>query len=252
MKRFYYFFSVIFVLLLLSCNLFDHSETGTVTFKGVNTIPENVMTKLSQSIASQINAEATHTMYSWNMKFNIHEIWISQETVDTGISDMFTWQKLGVSEGLKYMNEYEMIAEDIPAGEYYSIKIVFRNEVLRIAAYVDDTTKIVEMPSSLSESAASDSSLVLNYFSHNGSFIHNDEGFQLMSAAESIAPFSVNAGRRTTIYWKGGAEDSKWTDFTFQWHDLDGDSLWTTGLDYVNNFEGPEDVPMWTFIIVEE
>lgn len=108
------------------------------------------------------------------------------------------------------------------------------------------------MPSSPGESGSGDSSYVINYFSANGSFMHWDAGFEGMSSGENIQGSRINTGKTTTLYWRGGNPDATRSDFTFTWHDMDEDSLWSPGVDYVNNFEGPEGVSMWTFMTIEE
>jgi len=247
--------SVIFVLaifLLFSCDLFNSGDTGMLVFKGVQNLPPQITAKRSELSTALIPGENTHTMYSRDMKFNVYEIYISQALVDTGFSDLFQWYKIGENTGLKSIHEYEMQADDLPAGEYQSLKIIFRNEVLRCAVYVNDTSNVVLMPSSLSESGSGDSSFVINYFAAGGSYFHTDEGFRLMSEGENLQGFSINTNRITRLYWLLGGLNSTWTDFTFSWHDNDGDSLWTPGTDHVDNFQGPADVPMWTFVAVEE
>ncbi|MDD3716191.1 MAG: hypothetical protein PHT46_03700 [Candidatus Marinimicrobia bacterium] len=246
---------VIFVLaifLLFSCDLFNSGDTGMLVFKGVQNLPPQITAKRSELSTVLIPGENTHTMYSRDMKFNVYEIYISEELVDTGLSDLFQWYKIGENNGLKSVHEYEMQADDLPPGTYKSLKIIFRNEVLRYAVYINDTANVVLMPSSLGESDSGDSSFVINYFSAKGSFMHSDAGFELMSSGENIQGFRINAGRTTTLYWMGGSPDATWSDFTFTWHDMDEDSLWSPGVDFVNNFEGPEGVPMWTFMAIEE
>lgn len=191
-------------------------------------------------------------MYTKDVKFNVYEIWVSQEQVSDSLIDLFTRDKIAENRDLKFMYEYEMIAEDLPEGIYRSMKFIFRNEILRYACYVADTGSVVLMASSISEGGLPDSSFIVNYFSSEGSFVHTDNGFQLMSVGENVDPFRINADRVTTLYWKGGGPEYHWTDVTFQWHDIDEDSAWTPGIDLCNNFEGPADMPMWTLMVVEE
>ena len=191
-------------------------------------------------------------MYSTGIEFDIHEMWVSTGLVADGGSDNFEWYLIGGGQGLIQMEDHEFIANDLPEGNYKSIKIVFRNQIIRYATFVSDTTQRIEMASSLGEGDFGDTSLVINYFSSNGSFRADGGIFELMSTGENMPAFQINADRTTRIYWKGGGPESKWTDFTFQWHDYDGNGLWTPGIDLANNFDGPPDTPMWTFMVVEE
>ncbi|MDZ7796724.1 MAG: hypothetical protein U5N56_06645 [Candidatus Marinimicrobia bacterium] len=252
MKKRYYFLCLSGLFFLFSCNLFNNEKTGTLVFKGVINLPEGTLAKSAVLAGSTAQSENTHLMYPKDVKFNVYEIWVSQEQVSDSLFDLFTWNKIGENRGLKFMHEYEMTAEDLPEGTYRSMKFIFRNEFLRYACYVADTSSIVLMASSITEGAAPDSSFVINYFSSEGSFVHTDNGFQLMSAGENVATFRINADRVTTVYWKGGGPGYHWTDVTFQWHDVDEDSAWTPGVDFCNNFEGPANMPMWTFMVVEE
>ncbi len=208
---------------------------------------------LSVRCVKDLEADDAGTlMYNTGIEFDIHEMWVSTGLVREGISDNFEWHLIGGDQGLIPMEDHEFTADEIPVGEYKSIKIVFRNRIVRHAAFVSDTTQKIVMASSLGEGDVGDSSFVINYFSSNGSFIHTGGGFELMAAGENMPTFTINADRITWIYWKGGGPESEWTDFTFRWHDYDGNGLWTPGIDVANNFEGPEDIPMWTFMVVEE
>jgi len=252
MKGRHYVLYILALFFMFSCDLFNNEETGTLVFKGVIDLPQQPLAKTALFAGSAVQSENTHIMYSRDIKINVYEIWVSQEQVSDSLFDLFTWYKIGESSGLKSMHEFEMGSDDLPEGTYRSMKFIFRNEMVRYACYVADTSNIVIMPGSISEGGTADSSFVINYFSSEGSFSHTENGFQLGSSGENVATFHINAGRVTTVYWKGGGPETVWTDFTFQWHDMDEDSAWTPGVDYVNNFQGPADTPMWTFMVVEE
>ena len=252
MKALRFVLVVAIVLTLFSCDLFNTGTTGSLLFKGVTTIPDAALSKTISVPSVRLGSSVTHHMYNMDMKFNVHEIYISQDSISEDVSDTYTWIKVGESDGLKYMRDYEMFAEDVPEGTYPSLMIVFRNEILRYAVYVADTNTVVEMAGSLSEEGAGDTSLLVNYFSPQGSFRNGDNGLELMSEGETFSPFSIVADQTTTIYWKGGAADVEYklTDFTFDWVDVDGDSAWTPGADSTRNFGGPADTPMWSFYVV--
>lgn len=55
-------------------------------------------------------------MYTKDVKFNVYEIWVSQEQVSDSLIDLFIRNKIAENRDLKFMYEYEMIAEDLPEG----------------------------------------------------------------------------------------------------------------------------------------
>lgn len=55
-------------------------------------------------------------MYTKDAKFNVYEIWVSQEQVSDSLIDLFIRNKIAENRDLKFMYEYEMIAEDLPEG----------------------------------------------------------------------------------------------------------------------------------------
>ncbi len=191
------------------------------------------------------------TMEMTGMAFNIYEMWISQSLVQDGISDIFEWHLLGEDQGLILMRDVEMMADSLPSGEYKSLKIVFRNQAVRHGRSISDTSLTMGFETGISTDMV-DSSFFIDYFSSGGSFYYDDGAFVLMAAGENMPSFNINAGRTTYIYWKGGGPETKWSDITFDWHDYDGNGLWTPGIDILNNFEEPNNIPMWTFMVVEE
>lgn len=183
--------------------------------------------------------------------FNIHEMWVSQSLVSSGVVDDFEWHLIGEDQGLVLMDEVEIIADELPTGQYKSLKIVFRNQFVRHGRFVSDTSRTMGFESGIGTDIA-DSSFMVDYFSSGGSYYYDDGAFVLMASGENMPAFDINADATTTIYWKGGGPETKWTDMTFDWHDYNGDGLWTPGIDMLNNFEEPEGIPMWTFMVVEE
>ena len=255
MKTLRFVLFVTIVLTFFSCDLFNMGTTGSLLFKGVTTIPDVALSKTISVPSERLGHSVTHPMYNMDIKFNVQEIYTSQDTIIEDSIDTYTWIKVGESDGLKYMREYEMLAEDVPEGIYQSIKMIFKNNILSYAVYVADTNTVVEMAGSLGEESIGDSSLIVNYFSPQGSFDIDSNGvIHKMAIGENFSPFYIRADQTTTLYWKGGAADVEYklTDFTFDWYDNDGDSVWTPGVDGTGNFDGPADTPMWSFFVVEE
>ncbi len=248
-----YFIILVIAFLVTSCDLFNTEKTGSLLFKGVAVIPETALSKTISVPSGHLDSAAVHHMYNMDIKFNAHEIYVSKDQIQEDVIDSFTWVRIGENDELKYMSEYEFLADDVPEGTYLTLKIIFRNEIMRYAVYAADTNTVVEMAGSLGEGAAGDTSLIMNYFSSQGSFNVDSSGvLHLMSPGETFSPFSIVANRTTTIYWKGGAADVEYklSDFTFDWYDNDGDSAWTPGIDAAVNYDGPADTPMWSFVVV--
>ena len=211
--------------------------------------------KLGLAVRCVKNTEAEHLGDSMEMtgaQFNIYEMYISKTQINSGNYDDLEWHLISDDLGLIHMEDVDFMAEDIPSGTYKSLKIVFRNQFVRNARLQRDTTKTFAFESSLSEGDFPDTTLLINYFSQGGSFYTNNGYFVSMSEGENMPTFNINADVTTTIYWKGGGEDTKWTDISFEWHDFNMDSVWTPGIDLLNNFEEPDGIPMWTFMVVEE
>ena len=194
-----------------------------------------------------------NAMEMTNMEFDIHEMYISQSEIDTGLVDTFTWHLIADNIGLISIDDVDFTAQNIPSGTYNSLKIVFVSHVVRYGRFADDTTQTMEFESNLGENAAPNNSFAINYFGAGGSYYYDvDENeFVLMAEGENMPPYNINAGRTTTIYWKAGSENTRWTDITFDWIDCNSDGDWTPGVDSINNVEGPGG-PMWTFMVVEE
>lgn len=173
-----------------------------------------------------------------------------QELVTEGLNDDFKWYKIGENNGLKSVDQYLFQADDFPPGEYKSIKMIFRNEFVRIAAYVSNINQHVEMASSLGESASGNDQMLVNYFSKRGNHTFRPDGtFQCNSRGESIRGFKIVEGQVTTIFWMSGSPGMGPTDCTFNWHDVNGNSSWDAGTDYVDNFQCTTEGPMWSFSV---
>ncbi|MEA2077168.1 MAG: hypothetical protein U9O95_04035 [Candidatus Marinimicrobia bacterium] len=247
MKTKYLVILMVIVLLLASCDLFNPT-TGTLILKGVRSLPTPALSK-AQVVSVPTGSYSMHTK---DIKFNFKEIYVSTSLVDSGISDDFIWKLIGEDDTLRSLDEVEFIANDLPEGIYKSLKIVFGNEIIRYAVYASDTSRTVEMASSLTEGDAGDTTEVINYFSPGGSYYTHNDTFNLMSEGESFQEFNINAGQTTTIYWMIGDTTVQWTEYGFTWVDVDNNLAWTPGVDSTKNYWGPPNIPMWSFLVVEE
>jgi hypothetical protein len=223
------------------------NDTGTLVFKGVKPFSVQKSAKTSFIISSKAGSN-THVMHTANFKGFITEIWVSQELVADGISDDFKWYKIGESNELKLCEEYSFSANDLPAGDYKSIKMVFKNTITRIAVYQSDINKTVEMPGSLSEEGCADNTLITQYFSKRGNHSLGQNGlFSCASSGENVRGFKIKPDEITTIYWRLGNSDSKITDCTFEWIDVNGNNAWDCGIDRTDNFNCINETPMFSF-----
>lgn len=248
MKAKYLVIPFVVLFLLLSCDLFNTSTTGTLVLKGVKTFPTSALSK-----TGVVSVPAgSYQMHTIDAKFNFKEIYVSTSLADSGIVDTFDWILIGVDDTLKSIYEVDITANNLSEGIYKSLKLVFGNEFLRYAVYASDTSRTVEMLSGIAGGVA-DTSEVINYFSENGSFNGLAGGrFQPGSPGESFAEFQITAGQTTTIYWLMGDPTIHWTEFGFTWDDVDSNLTWTPGVDATRHFWGPAGVPMWSFLVVEE
>lgn len=235
-------------IILIACDT-NSGDSGTLLIKGVNDFSSSKKTQIT-ALQTRNSNQNEYLMYNVSIKVDIAEVWVSQELVSEGLKDDFKWYKVGESSGLKTVDQFEFKADDLPVGEYKSVKILFRNKVVRIAAYTTDINNKVEMLSSLSEGGQGDESLIVNYFSKRGNHSINENGiFNCNSMGESIRAFTITEGKITTILWMSGSPEMKPTDCTFVWHDVNGNRSWDAGEDYVDNFQCTIDAPMWSFSV---
>ena len=244
---FFYSFVLIVSLLFNACNKNDLNDTGTLVFKGVKPFSVQKSAKTGFIISSKAGSNP-HVMHTANFKGFITEIWVSQELVAEGIPDDFKWYKIGESNELKLFEEYSFSADGLPAGDYKSIKMVFKNTITRIAVYQSDINKTVEMSGSITEEGCADNTLITQYFSKRGNHSIGQNGlFYCASSGETVRGFKIKPDEITTIYWRLGNPDSKITDCTFNWFDVNGNNAWDCSLDSLRNFNCTVDTPMFSF-----
>jgi uncharacterized protein (TIGR02145 family) len=237
----------IFFLLLNSCSEDYDGETGTLIIKGVKTMPE-----LKSAAASSITMEenGAYIMHTTDVLFSIDKIWASVDEVVEGLEDDFTWIEIGKGDGLKSVSEFLFTADNLPVGDYKSIKISFFNKIIRHAVYQSDHSKTVEMQGSLGEESCGDNSKAINYFSKRGSFsADKNNSFQLGSSGENIRGFKISANSTTTIYWQSGFPGFVFTDCWFTWNDVNDNKTYDCGVDYTNEYDCSKEGAMWTFTV---
>ncbi|MDD3716470.1 MAG: hypothetical protein PHT46_05110 [Candidatus Marinimicrobia bacterium] len=194
-----------------------------------------------------------------NTKFYIKEAWVSRDAVMDSLIDDFEWHKVGESKGLKYFEEFEFIATDLPEGEYKSLKLLLVNVYQRDAVFPSDTNSVVEILLDFGGGNAPDSTLITEYFSSYGSFLRMNDTFYSGSPGESIEGFRIRANKNTTVYWRNNEllgnwqSEYHWTDFVYTWHDANANGVWDVLVDSFYFTSGPETgLPMWSFLVEEE
>lgn len=246
---------VLLLGLLIACGGEDNDNksgdgTGTLVFAGRPMEQAAIVASIAEK--KLLAEDAVHTMHTANFKGWITEIWVSQGLVADGVTDDFVWHKIGESDELKAVENYSFTASGLPIGEYKSIKMIFKNTMVRVAVYANDLDTEVEMRSSLSEEGCGDETTIAQFFSESGSHISEGGVFKVMSEGEKVGVFTIREGKTTSIYWKLGGPDAKITDCTFDWVDSATPGVWDCGVDKTQNFNCSVPSVMFSFIVEEE
>ena len=234
-------------LIFSDCKKDDSNGTGTLVFTGVPPYTNQKSTK-NYSLKSTYD-ENIHLMHTANLKGFVTEIWVSKGLVTEGVTDDFIWYKIGESNELKLIEDYLFTVDDLPEGDYKSIKLVMKNSMIRIAVYQSNINETIEMQSSINEESCGDETLITQYFSKNGNHSLVNGIFQLNSEGENIRGFKIKPNEVTTIFWKLGGPVSQITDCTFDWVDVNGNNHWDCGIDRNENFNCTVDMPMFSFSV---
>jgi len=238
---------VALTLLLNNCKKNDSDDTGTLVFQGVP--PYTTQGSAKSSSLKSTYDEITNVMHTANLKGLVTGIWVSQGLVTEGVTDDFQWYKIGESNELKLIEEYSFTVNDLPVGDYQSIKLAMKNILTRIAVYQSNINETVEMQSSISEESCGNDSIITQYFSKNGNHNLVNGIFQLSSEGENVRGFKIRPDEVTSIFWRLGGADSKITDCTFDWVDVNVNGVWDCGTDRTANFNCIVDMPMFSFSV---
>lgn len=234
------------VLFLTSCNKDKDKEYGTLVFKGVSEIPDLKSEEFCDDELSQ-SPNSTNTMHTTDLFVNIAEIWASQGEVAEGLADNFTWHKIGEGNDLKSVSQYLFTYDLLPVGEYKSLKILFRNHIIRKTVYKSDYNRSVDMEGSLDESGCASEDIRAQYFSKNGNHSLQGNTFHCDSRGENIRGFKIKPNETTTVYWQLGSPGFQFTDCNFKWYDENDNQIYDCGTDHVDGFSCSKEGPMWTF-----
>lgn len=241
-------------LLLTSCGK-DDNKTGKLVFKAVKEMP-GIKSVSSTKFDKEKIKKGGIVMHTVNLKLTVTEIWVSQEEVVVGMPDNLTWYPIGTNNELKYFDEYEFTVNDLPAGNYKSIKMVFKNIWYRVAVLQSDTGVVMELRENMGTSDCTyDGTIPANYFSTGGNHRINENGkFYLTSSGEKVGGFEIQEKKIAKVFWKlGGTSNIPITACTFEWIDNNNNGQWDCGIDQTDNFDCPPGVDvMWGFIVQYE
>lgn len=243
-------YTLLAVLLIGALHLHSckDDDYGTLVLQGVTIIPET-KSQQNNNFSGIYSEGNNHAMHTSNLEIAITEIWVSQQSVLESVSDNFQWYSIGKSSGLKFVEELEFTATNLPAGEYRSIRIEFANSAVRHAVYASDTNQTVLMASAITEASCPTDSLITQYFSGAGSFEKRDGIFSLMSRKEYVRGFIIKPNEVTHVYWMLGFPGLKMTDCSFVWHDENNNRSWDCGFDHLSDFNCIVEGPMWSFSV---
>lgn len=232
MKAARVFFIIIpLAFILLNCD--KDEKTSTLVVECVN--------YLDASKSASLGCNGLEVENPWvtdNMKFTIYDIYVSQEVVKEGKSDNLTWYKIGENTELKYWNEYSFTANNLPVGEYKSLKVNFRNILYRYAYLLSDPSirfEGTETMDSWTLPCDEEREIPTNYFSEGGNHVLDNGSFVVANSNEKISLFTLEEGSVTKLYWILGQEDADMLEpCTFTWFDENGNGIWDCGIDWLD------------------
>lgn len=188
-----------------------------------------------------------------SLRWTIGDVWVSKGIVEVGGKDDLEWIRLTdtTNTSMKLFEEYSFPPKEIPAGEYRSIKITFRNIFYRQLKLASDHKVVYELLETMGSwndpCNPNDTTWAkTNYFSEGGNHFLDSAGvFQLASEGEKIAGFKIGSGKITGIIWRLGAGSTD--NCTITLLDKNGNRAWDCGIDDME-IECPPTVKyMWDF-----
>lgn len=196
-------------------------------------------------------------VYTVSLKFCVGDVWVSTGEVKAGNPDNLNWKKITQTTNteLKLFEEYYSFpAVTLPAGEYKSIKVVFKNRFYRYAVLKSDYSVKYEFLETMDNytdptycNEQDESWNEANYFSQAGNHSLKNGVFVLEVAGEKVDGFTLKNGGTVNLTWRmgAGATDICTTIIV----DNNKNRRWDCGVDEMN-FECPPSVKyMWDFIV---
>ena len=264
------FCSVLLVTLLFFSACFRSSDTeekGWLEFATSNPVTMGKTAAFSKAAAianPPLTGDST-AIYTTSLLLCVGDVWVSKGKVQHGSPDTLEWIRLTdtTNKETKLFEDYSFSRIEVPAGDYRSIKLTFRNVFYRYGHLVADTTvtfRLLETMGSYFDACDStDTSWAqTNYFGPDGNHtltLHNEDMsgtgnsllFELNQPGEKIDGFSIEAGRTAVVTWRLGAGAT--TPCTTYLIDNNGNRRWDCGVDNMEFVCPPENIYMWDFVV---
>jgi hypothetical protein len=235
----------------------NNDKTGILRFKTLNPLEnsKSLLYPKSGAITNPPLTGSTTVTETTSFKLCVGDVWVSKEEVKAGQPDNLLWERLTsvTNKEHKLFEDYTFSDVEIPAGNYKSIKITFRNVFYRYARLVSDPNVAYELLETMgSWSSPCDENDTTwartNYFGPDGNHSLGNNGlFELVSAGEKLGGFNIEEGQVASVSWRLGAGATE-PCITYL-IDENGNLLWDCGIDRMD-FECPPEVEyMWDFIV---
>lgn len=251
------------ILLFSQCKKEEipENQKGFIKFSCINPVSSAQKGHLFTIGSDYINPPLTGpvtTTEMMTMRITIGDVWISKGTVSIGIPDTLEWVRLTTTTNRnpKLFEEYSFPSQQIPVGNYKSVKITFRNVFYRIVRLISDTTVVYELLETMGSwtdycDEADTSWAKTNYFGPDGNHYLNDQNrFEMASEGERISGINITSDKTALVYWRLGAGVTE--PCTNYLMDENGNLEWDCGVDYINIECPPEMEYMWDFVIEYE
>lgn len=244
-------------LILFGCSEeIEPQDTGVLRFKMINPVAEKFLKKKRDN--PDLTGEITETI-TVSLNFCIGDVWVSKNEVKEGEKDKpEDWVRITsfTNTEHKLFEDYYFPDVDIPAGDYKSVHITFRNLFYRYAVLASDSSvryELLETMGSYKDTCSlEDTSWVspnTNYFSVNGNHEIKDGTYHLEDGleGEKLTGFTIEPNKTAIVSWRLGAGATE--PCTTYLHDKNGNRKWDCGIDEMS-FDCPPEVKyMWDFVV---
>jgi len=261
----------ILIIIILSTVLFVSCTKETVTdpvsdtkgvleFKCINpmvSLLKNLNSNAKISANPPLVGDTTVTINT-SLILTIGDVWVSQGEVRDGGTDNLEWIRLTdvTNTTLKLFEDYSFPAKELPAGDYKSIKVTFKNIWYRQVKLVSDPTVVYELLETMGSSSdpcdPNDTTWIKpNYFAPGGNFSLGEDGkFHLASAGEKVDGFTIKEGKKANVFWRLGAGATEpCINYLI---DKNSNRQWDCGIDEVKIECPPSVIYMWDFVVEYE
>ncbi len=235
----------------------NSSTTGTLKFQTLNPIADGGKSIKGLKSNPSLFGDTT-AVYTTSLKLCIGDVWVSQGEVMAGQSDNLEWVRLtsATNKDIKLFEDYTFSEIEIPAGDYKSIKMTFRNIWYRHCQLVTDSSVIYELLETMgSWSSPCDTGDTTwartNFFGPGGNCFLNDSNvFELASAGEKVGGFTIEGGKTAVVTWRLGAGATE--PCTTYLIDVNSNLEWDCGTDEMDFDCPPGNNYMWDFVVTYE